>query len=230
MAGYILLEGGAEFGGGMAAPDRRALELAGGPSAPVRIIPAAAAPDNNHRHAGSNGERWFRSLGASNVSVLGLIDRQSADNHNIAAALRYTRLIYLLGGFTRYLEETLAGSLAWQTIVEAHADGAVVAGSSAGAMVLCQYYYDPENRLARAGLGLVANACVIPHHNTFGSAWAPLLRQRLPSTAVLVGIDEHTGALDDGGGGAWTVYGSGSVTLYRGEQAEKYQAGQRFRL
>ena len=28
--GHILLEGGAEFGGQMAAPDRRAIELAGG--------------------------------------------------------------------------------------------------------------------------------------------------------------------------------------------------------
>ena len=28
--GFILLEGGAEFGGEMATPDRRALELAGG--------------------------------------------------------------------------------------------------------------------------------------------------------------------------------------------------------
>ena len=37
--GYILLEGGAEFGGEMAAADRRAIELAGGPGAPIGIIP-----------------------------------------------------------------------------------------------------------------------------------------------------------------------------------------------
>ena len=42
--GYILLEGGAEFGGEMALPDRQALALAGGPDTRLSIIPAAAAP------------------------------------------------------------------------------------------------------------------------------------------------------------------------------------------
>jgi hypothetical protein len=38
MVGYLLLEGGAEFGE-MAAPDRRAIELAGGPEVLISIIP-----------------------------------------------------------------------------------------------------------------------------------------------------------------------------------------------
>ncbi len=48
MRGYILLEGGAEFGGYMAEPDLRAIQLAGGLEAVVSIIPTAAAPDHNH--------------------------------------------------------------------------------------------------------------------------------------------------------------------------------------
>ena len=55
MRGHLLLEGGAEFGGRMAEADRRAIELAGGAEAPICIIPTAAAPDNNHEHAGENG-------------------------------------------------------------------------------------------------------------------------------------------------------------------------------
>jgi cyanophycinase-like exopeptidase len=65
--GYLLLEGGAEFGGKMSEPDRKAIERAGGPEAPIRIIPTAAAPDDNHQRAGENGVRWFRSLGAKDV-------------------------------------------------------------------------------------------------------------------------------------------------------------------
>ena len=45
--GHLLLEGGAEFGGRMRDPDLRAIELAGGFDAPLRIIPTAAAPDHN---------------------------------------------------------------------------------------------------------------------------------------------------------------------------------------
>ncbi|WP_345105299.1 hypothetical protein [Candidatus Villigracilis vicinus] len=33
--GYLLLEGGAEFGGRMSEPDLRAIELAGGVDAPI---------------------------------------------------------------------------------------------------------------------------------------------------------------------------------------------------
>ena len=55
--GYLMLAGGAEFGGQMRDPDLRAIELAGGFDAPLRIIPTAAAPDNNHQRAGNNGLR-----------------------------------------------------------------------------------------------------------------------------------------------------------------------------
>ena len=71
--GYILLEGGAEFGGQMSEPDLRAIELAGGFDAPICIIPTAAAPDHNHKRAGNNGIRWFRSLGARNVFAVDVI-------------------------------------------------------------------------------------------------------------------------------------------------------------
>jgi cyanophycinase len=227
MAGYILLEGGAEFGGRMAEPDRRAIALAGGPGARISIIPAAAAPDRNHERAGRNGVEWFRSLGAQQVAALPLIDRAAADQPAIVAALRDSRLIYLLGGFTHYLGQTLAGSASWRAIMAAYADGAVVAGSSAGAMVLCQDYYDPQGRQVVAGLGLVPRACVLPHHDSFGKSWAAELAARLPAS-VLVGIDERTAMLDDGEGGRWRVLGQGSVTLYQRGRATVYNAGASF--
>jgi len=69
---FILLAGGAEFGGQMAVADRLAIQLAGGPDAAVAILPTAAAPDNNHQRAGENGVNWFKYLGATNVSALPL--------------------------------------------------------------------------------------------------------------------------------------------------------------
>jgi cyanophycinase len=142
--GYLVLEGGAEFGGRMRDPDLHAIELAGGFDAPLRIIPTAAAPDNNHQRAGNNGIRWFQSLGARDVLSVLLLSRIRADDKNIAQTLRSAKLIYLLGGFTHYLGQTLKDSLAWDAVVDAYHDGAVIAGSSAGAMVMCQFYYDPS--------------------------------------------------------------------------------------
>ncbi len=229
MKGHILLEGGAEFSGGMAAPDRRAIELAGGVDAPVYIIPTAAAPDHNDQRAGGNGVRWFKRLGATNVILLPVVDAASANDPSLASVLRQARLVYLLGGFTHYLAQTLAGSRCLQAMREAYAGGAVIAGSSAGAMVLCQYYVNPEAHATLEGWNFISNACVIPHHNTFGRRWAPELVEQLPGV-VLVGIDEQTGMVDDGLQGEWSVHGKGAITLYRAGSPSEYHPGEVFNL
>lgn len=96
---------------------------------------------------------------------------------------------------------------------------------------MCQYYYDPGRGQIAEGLGFVPNSCVLPHHNTFGKGWAQQLSKLLPN-AVLLGIDERTGMLDDGdengSGGrktAWRVYGQGAVTVYRRGHPTVYEAG-----
>ena len=224
--GYLLLEGGAEFGGRMSEPDLRAIELAGGFDAPICIIPAAAAPDNNHKRAGINGIRWFRSLGARNVFAANVINAVSANDSSLAASIRTSRLVYLLGGFPRHLGETLANSACWRAALDAYEQGAVIAGSSAGAMVLCEHYYDPTEKKLLRGLNLVSNACVLPHHNNFGKSWAKQLMQLLPNT-TLIGIDERTGMVNDVDG-AWHVHGAGEITLYRDGQIHSHARGETF--
>ena len=227
--GILLLEGGAEFGGRMREPDLKAIERAGGFDAPIRIIPTAAAPDNNHQRAGNNGSRWFQSLGANDVLSLPLIDKTSANDEKIAQSLREAKLIYLLGGFTHYIGQTLKDSLAWNAVLEAHQNGAVIAGSSAGAMVMCEFYYDPGAERIHEGLNLVPNSLVLPHHDTFGKSWAPRLMKQIPAV-TLIGIDEQTGMIDSGDTQTWDIYGRGSVTLYRNSQIKNHQTGKTFSL
>jgi cyanophycinase len=227
--GYILLAGGAEFGGQMEMPDRRALALAGGSGARVSIIPAAAAPDKNHERAGQNGVRWFQGLGTTRVRSLPLIDRTSADASDVVEALRQSHMIYLLGGFPHHLGQSLIGSLAWDAMLSAYRGGAVIAGSSAGAMVLCESYYDPKAGKVLPGLGLFPGICILPHHNTFGRSWAPVLKRLVPGT-TLIGIDEQTGLLGKTPDGMWEVLGSGVVTLYRQEERIVFGSEQPFRL
>jgi cyanophycinase len=227
--GYLLLEGGAEFGGRMRDPDLRAIELAGGFDAPLRIVPTAAAPDDNHRRAGSNGVRWFQSLGAKEVVSLPLTDKTSANDEEIAQSLRDAKLIYLLGGFTHYLGQTLKDSLAWNAAMDAYQNGAVIGGSSAGAMVMCEFYYHHNEKKVYKGLNLVPNSLVIPHHNSFGKRWAPKLLKDIPNV-TLIGIDEETGMIDDGEDGLWNVYGPGEVVLYRDGEVEAYKSGNTFSI
>jgi cyanophycinase len=203
--GYILLEGGAEFRGRMATPDRQAIVLAGGVEARLSIIPAAAAPDKNYQQAGQNGVDWFQKQGAVNVNALPLIDRKSADDPAVVEAIERSR------------------------VIAAHRSGAVIAGSSAGAMVLCDYYYDPHQKNIFNGLGLISDACILPHHDTFGKRWAPRLAQRLVGV-ILIGIDEETGLLNDGPAGQWQVYGAGGVTLYKNDRKTHFTSGKRLDL
>jgi cyanophycinase len=227
--GYLLLQGGSEFNGRMRVSDLRAIELAGGRDAAVAIVPAAAAPDGNQYQAGQNGRLWFQKLGSGNATVLPLVDRPSADDPDVASRLRRSRLVYLLGGFPEYLAGVLRGSDAWAAIRAAWAEGAVLAGSSAGAMVLCDCYYNPASRKLGKGLGLLQSTCIIPHFNSFGRTWVGRLQKELPSV-TLIGIDEETGMINDGPAGTWSVYGAGAVVVYRGHRPERYGAGDRLDL
>ena len=227
--GYILLEGGAEFGGEMVKPDLRALALAGGPDARISIIPAAAVPDDNHIQAGEKGLSWFQHLGATQVTVLPLVDRPTANNRDIAEALSRSTFIYMLGGFPRHLAQTLRETHSWQAILSAHRDGAVIAGSSAGAMILCHHYYDPFLKKIEKGLNLISGTLLIPHHDSFGRDWLPLLIQKRPEM-LFIGVDEETGMINDGPKGRWRIFGKGAVTLYRLDQTRSFQGERPFTL
>ena len=227
--GYLLLEGGAEFGGRMSEPDRIGLDLAGGLNVPVRILPTAAAPDQNHRRAGGNGKRWFASLGATDVEVTYVVDSATANDESIANELRTAKLIYLLGGFPGFTGRTLANSKAWDAALDAYRNGAVIAGSSAGAMVLCEHYFDPYEGKILRGLNLIPNACVIPHHGPGTHRWAKDILRQLPGV-TLIGIAEQTGMVDDGNLSAWTVSGRGEVTVYSGESVSRHGRGETFSI
>lgn len=222
--GYLLLAGGAEFGGRMIDADRRAIDLAGGNSACIHIIPAAAYPDKNHLRAGQNGVQWFTRLGARHVVSQSLIDKSSAQLPEIADGLSRSRFIYLLGGFPAHLANSLRDTLSWQSIQSIFAGGGVVGGSSAGAMVLCEFFYDPYSDSVEAGLGMLPGTCIIPHHDQYGSKWVKRLRSLLPDM-VLLGIDEETGIINDAAIGGWNVYGKGATVLYSTSFSRSYSAG-----
>lgn len=210
--GYILLAGGGEFGGKMADVDKRAIILAGGAAAQIDIIPAAAAPDQNHLRAGANGVAWFKRLGATRVTSQPLIDHQSAQNKQLANMLDNSRLLYLLGGFPGHLADSLRNTRCWQSMLNAWRHGAVLGGSSAGAMILTDHFYDPRQDRIVTGLGLLPDLCIIPHYGKFAKNWTGRLKNLLPHSRLL-GIDEETGIINDGEAKSWKVYGRGNVYL-----------------
>ncbi|MBW2605704.1 MAG: cyanophycinase [Deltaproteobacteria bacterium] len=227
--GILLLEGGCEFQGKMEEPDKKALKLAGGTKAKVVIIPTAAAPDDNSRQACNTAIKWFRTLGARNISALPIIDKESANDPELSAQLDRSNLIYILGGFPGYLDHTLKESRCLDALWRAYDKGAVIAGSSAGAMVLCEWYFDPVYKKIKKGFGIKKDVILIPHHDTFGRSWRSLYFDKI-SDIRCIGIDEQTGMIDQAHRHRWKVYGKGGVTLYRKTSIVSYQTGQTFRF
>lgn len=227
MPGLLVLAGGAEFQKGLDSADKFLIEQAGGPDAPIVILPTAGGADGGEGMAARNGVSWFRQMGGQNVEAVMVVDRQSANDPALAAKIEQAKLIYMAGGSPGFLLNALQGSLAWQAALKAWENGAILGGSSAGAMVLTEQMYDPSIGGVVKALGLVKAAAFMPHHNNFGRKWLDKLNAMLPGSTLL-GIDEKTAMI--GLGNDWRVYGKGWVTVYRAGKPNKFVTGQPFKL
>jgi cyanophycinase len=156
-----------------------------------------------------------------------IVDKATADDKALAAQLARAQLVYISGGDPGYLLRCLQGSLAWQAMLNAWRNGAVLAGASAGAMVLCETMWDPYARRIESALGVVKGAAVIPHHQP-GSAWVKILRDAVGERITLLGIPEQTNLIWDGA--AWRAAGPGDVTIYASGQTMIHHAGDAFTL
>lgn len=78
----------------------------------------------------------FKRLGAVKVHGLDIRDRDQAGDKGIVDRIRRCGLVFFTGGDQLRLTNVLGGSPVLKAIRERHADGAVVAGTSAGAVAL----------------------------------------------------------------------------------------------
>lgn len=230
MARTLALVGAGEFLDSMNAVDRQLLDRAGGSS--VVILPTASAPDG----AGVP-ERWikmgvdhFTRLGAQAAGLLAL-DRAACDDPANADRVRVANLIYFSGGKPDYLRRTLDGTAIWSAVCEVFDRGGVIAGCSAGAMILGGYVPEfsmkagvPWINRWQASFALVPEAIVVPHYDEFPEVMVSLMFGRRPPGSYLIGIDGHTALV--GLDHAWQVLGAGRVTVRRGRDKQRYAAGQ----
>ena len=226
MTGWLALVGGAEFRRGCEQADRVLLDAIGGAGVRVAILPTAAAAEGAPHMAAANGVKHFKRLGADASGVM-VVDRVTANDPSLAAQLAAAQLVYIAGGDPGYLLRSLKASLAWRAMLEAWRRGAVLAGSSAGAMVLCETMWNPSTKRIEPALSLVGRALVIPHHRP-GSEWARQVTTELGGDHTLLGIAEETALIWDGA--AWQVQGPGEVTVYSRGELTSHSSGEAFQL
>jgi cyanophycinase len=231
----VALVGAGEFLPSMAEFDAGLL-LATGRSRPrVVILPTASYPDGEdvfNRWA-AQGVAHFGSLGAEVEPVL-VRDRAGADDAAAAQALGEADLIYLSGGQPAYLMRVLADSAVGRALVAAHHRGAVLAGCSAGAMVLAGHSFDFRLRLAPwplrwwRGLDVVPGVLVVPHYDAWPEPLCALIALQAPRGSVVLGIDEETALV--GRDRSWQVQGRGRVTVWQGRRRERFRRGEVLRF
>lgn len=207
-SGPLALVGGAEWQEGCTF-DAELLEASGGRE--VLVLPTAAAYEHPDRSVEA-ATRWFEGLGAT-VRALPVLRRPDAEDHAHVTALKEARFIYIGGGSPLHLRSVLKSSAVWQALVAAWNEGAVLAGSSAGAMVLTDPMVDPRGGAFTVGLGLVSQLAVIPHADSWSHEKTHRTITLAPADLPVVGIDERTALRLDAATG-WTTSGAGRVRVW----------------
>ena len=229
--GPLALAGGDEFRPGNEATDRALVAAADavGRERPAYVIATAAARHDPDATV-ATARDWFSALGLE-VTELPLRTRREARSRAVAETAARGRFFDLAGGDPGLTVTTLAGTAAWDAIVAAWQGGAVLAGSSAGAMALGEWTLirsrvpgDAE-RAARPALNVVPGLAAIPHFDTFGQRWLPSARAALPPSATILGLDERTAAVWSDG--VWRAAGPGAVRVIATGREDAFNDGER---
>lgn len=225
----LALIGGGEWTDGCEAIDRAILEAAAvvssrAATAPVGevLVLTTAAAYSKPEMAFDTARRWFAALGAT-VATTPLLTRTDASDPSVLGDLRAARCIYLSGGSPFHLKSVLQGTPAWTAIVETWRAGAVLAGSSAGAMVLGDPMVDPRGGAFTIGLGLVAGLAVMPHADTWSPAKVHRTRKMVNAAVTIAEVAERSALVWTADSG-WKAIGAGpngGVDVHLGAQPAK---------
>ena len=218
--GALIAIGGAEDKVGDRAVLRDVIDRAGGKKAKIAVFPTASSIP---QELSATYEAIFRSMGAE-VRTVWLEERADAEDPENLALLDGVTAIFFTGGSQGRIVTLLGGTPLATAIRRAHRSGVIVAGTSAGASVICDHmiaqgkrgYAPRRNSVTLApGLGLTKRLVIDQHfaqRHRIGRLFAAVA---LNPFLIGVGIDEDTGFVIEPNNHA-TVVGRGTVTIIDG--------------
>ncbi|TMD65565.1 MAG: cyanophycinase [Chloroflexi bacterium] len=221
--GPVMVIGGAEDKLGERVILSRFVELAGGGRGHIAVISTASslgdAATDLYRHI-------FGRVGGGTVTGLRPETREEANDPQTVAALAGATGIFMTGGNQLRLSSVIGGTKLGAAILDAHGQGAVVAGTSAGASAVATHMMafgssgaTPKHRMAHVsvGLGLLVNV-VVDQHFEQRTRLGRLLAVVAQSPSLIgLGLDEDTAAIIDAND-VLEVIGRGSVTIVDGSE------------
>jgi cyanophycinase len=215
--GWIIPIGGAEEKDNAPSILKRFVQLAGGASADIVVIPTASQLSST----GPRYERIFAELGAERVVSLDFDTRRDCEEPSRLERLKQATGVFFTGGNQLRLSTLLGGTPIAKTVRVLNAAGVPVAGTSAGAAFISEHMiaFGDEGstpvagsvRLA-AGLGLTNRFIIDQHFRQRDRLGRLLTALAYNPFAVGIGLDEDTAAFiapDN----TVHVQGSGGITV-----------------
>ncbi len=203
----------------------RFVALAGGADARIAVISTASSLGTE---AGQRYREVFTELGAADVHPLHAVTRMQANDESIAAAVSDATGIFMTGGNQLRLSSMIGGTSLADAILARFREGAVVAGTSAGASAISSHMIafgasgaTPKHRMAQiaAGLGLLPGVIVDQHfqqRNRLGRLLSLIAQNPM---LLGLGVDEDTAGVV-GPDKVMEVIGRGSITVVDGAASD----------
>lgn len=215
--GYIIPIGGAEEKFHNPEILDRFVEICGGKTARIAIIPTASELEDT----GRNYEKLFRKLGIRHAKVLQMITRQDCHEQEFLDYIEGSDGVFMTGGNQLRLSTTLGGTPVAQKIRRRNAAGMHVAGTSAGAAFMPEHMIAgglegatprPDMVTLAPGLGLTNSFIIDQHFRQRDRIGRLLTALAYNPFAIGIGLDEDTAAFIRAGDDL-EVVGSGGITI-----------------
>ncbi len=198
----------------------RIIQLAGGPDAPLVLIPTAGGAPHYDQYW--NGQRLFREAGATNITILHTYDPNVADTDEFVAPLRTARGVFFGGGRQWRLADSYLNTKT-QTELEGLLDrGGVIGGSSAGASILGSFLIRGDTKTNTVmmgdhleGLGFLKNVGIDQHLLRRNRQFDMLEVIEAHPDLLGIGLDENTAIVVQGD--SFQVIGQSYAVIYDNE-------------
>lgn len=192
--GSLVIVGGAMRDPGIM---KRFLDLAGGPDAPIVVIPTAGGADQYDQFY--QGLSAWRDQGATHLTVLHTNDRAVADSDEFVQAIREASGVWFPGGRQWRLADSYLGTRTEQELWNLLERGGVIGGSSAGATIQGSYLARGDTRTNTTmmgdheqGFGFLRNTAIDQHVLKRNRQFDLIEIIQARPELLGIGIDENT--------------------------------------
>ena len=206
-------------GGAMRDPAivERFLNLAGGPDAPIVVIPTAGGEDEYDQYW--RGLRQFKEAGATQLTVLHTKDRGVANSDEFVKPIREARGVWFGGGRQWHLADSYLDTKVHAELWALLERGGVIGGSSAGATIQGSYLARGDTKTNEimmgdheVGLGFVKNVAIDQHLLRRNRQFDLLEIIEARPDLLGIGLDENTAIVVQGD--EFEVIGESYVVIY----------------